>query len=400
MTTAPFVRSTEPFGPRARRWVRKNLFSSKLNSLLTVVSVVILGFLAYSLTRFVLVGAEWGVIDANRRLLFVGRFPSEEEWRLWPPLYLAAALGGLAGGTWASVSKRDLVWLAAGAAFVFIFLAHGTNGLLLGVAGLLAVGGYVLAHSVVTAGPGVRLLRQAVVAGSVLLIPFTLLLLMGFGGPSTELWGGYFTNVIIAAVAMTFSLPLGIGLALARRSPIRTLKYPAILFIEVIRAGPLVVWLFISRFVLPDLMPPIFGLDELDLLLRVMLMFTIFTSAYIAEIVRGGLQSVPRGQVEAGEALGMSAVAITVSIVLPQALRAVIPALVGQLIALWKDTSLVFIVGLLDFTQAGNATLFQADFSGRQKEVYVFIGFGFWLVAFAMSRLSVRVERNLGIGSR
>ncbi len=399
MTATPFVRQITPFGPRSRRWAKQNLFSSKVNSVLTVVSVLVLGFLAYSVGRFVFIEAEWGVIETNRRLLFVGRFPSDEEWRLWPPLYLAAALGGLAGGAWASVSKRDIAWLAAGAAFVFVFLAHGTNGLLLAVAALLAVGGYVLSHHVLTEGKPARILRFIVIGGAVALIPFTLAVLM-FGGPSTELWGGYFTNVLIAAVAITFSLPLGIVLALARRSQIRTLKYPAIVFIEVIRAGPLVVWLFISRFVLPDFMPPILGLDTLDLLLRVMIMFTIFTSAYIAEIVRGGLQSVPRGQVEAGEALGLGTVAITVSIVLPQALRAVIPALVGQLIALWKDTSLVFIVGLLDFTRAGNATLFQADFSGRQQEVYLFIGFGFWIVSFAMSRLSVRVERNLGIGSR
>jgi general L-amino acid transport system permease protein len=400
MTVAPFTRALKPAGPRARRWVRQNLFSSTLNSILTVVSVLVVGYLTYALGRFVLVDAEWRVIEDNRRLLFVGRFPTGDEWRLWPPLYLAAVVGGLAGGIWATVSRRDLAWIAAGAAFMFIFLAHGTNGLLLAGAGLLAVGGYVLAHSVATSGYPARIVRWVVITGSILLIPFTLFILNVAGGPSTELWGGYFVNVLIAAVAITFSLPLGIVLALARRSPIRTLKYPAIAFIEVIRAGPLVVWLFISRFVLPDFMPPIFGLDQLDLLLRVMIMFTIFTSAYIAEIVRGGLQSVPRGQIEAGEALGLGTINVTVSIVLPQALRAVIPALVGQVIALWKDTSLVFIVGLLDFTRSGNATLFQSDFSGRQKEVYVFIGFGFWIVSFAMSRLSLRVERSLGIGSR
>lgn len=399
MTAAPFARDTVPFGPRARRWVRRNLFSSRFNTVLTFVSVAVLAFLAYSVIQFVFVEADWEVIEANRRLLFVGRFPGDEEWRLWPPLYLAAGLGGLAWGSWAQISKRDVAWIAAGTAFVFVFLAHGTNGLLLAIAGLLAVGGYLLAHFALNEGRHQRLVRRVVVAGSIALIPFTMGILMLGGGPSTELWGGYFTNILIASVAMAFSLPLGIALALARRSEIRTLKYPAIAFIEIIRAGPLVVWLFISRFVLPDFMPPIFGLDELDLLLRVMVMFTIFTSAYIAEIVRGGLQSVPKGQVEASQALGLGTIDTTVFIVLPQALRAVIPALVGQLIALWKDTSLVFIVGLLEFTRAGNAALFQAEFSGSHQEVYLFIGFGFWIVSFAMSRLSVRIERSLGIGS-
>lgn len=399
MTTLPYARETLPAGLKARRWIRRNLFSSTFNSILTVLSAAVLAFLAYSVARFVFVEADWRVIEANRRLLFVGRFPGDEEWRLWPPLYLAAGLGGLAWGTWARLSRRDIVWTAAGAAFVFIFLAHGSNGLLLAVAGVLAVGGYVVAHHVLVDERGRQLVRKVVIAGAIVLIPFTMGILMLGGGPSTELWGGYFTNIIIASVAMTFSLPLGILLALARRSDIYTLKYPAIVFIEVIRAGPLVVWLFVSRFVLPDFMPPIFGLDDLDLLLRVMVMFTIFTSAYIAEIVRGGLQSVPSGQVEASQALGLGAIDTTLFIVLPQALRAVIPALVGQLIALWKDTSLVFIVGLLEFTRAGNAALFQAEFSGSHQEVYLFIGFGFWIVSFAMSRLSVRIERSLGIGS-
>lgn len=399
MTAAPFSRDTVPFGPKARRWVHRNLFSSTFNSVLTVVSVAVLAFLAFSVSRFVFIEADWEVIEANRRLLFVGRYPSDQEWRLWPPLYLAAILGGLAWGAWAQVSKRDAAWMAAGAAFLFVFLAHGSNGILLAVAGFLAVAGYLLSHYVLREGRPALLVRRAVIAGAVILIPFTMGILMLGGGPSTELWGGYFTNILIASVAMAFSLPLGIVLALARRSEIYTLKYPAIVFIEVIRAGPLVVWLFISRFVLPDFMPPIFGLNELDLLLRVMVMFTIFTSAYIAEIVRGGLQSVPRGQVEASQALGLGTIDTTLFIVLPQALRTVIPALVGQLIALWKDTSLVFIVGLLEFTRAGNAALFQAEFSGSHQEVYLFIGFGFWIVSFTMSRLSVRLERSLGIGS-
>ncbi|PZC50388.1 MAG: general L-amino acid transport system permease protein [Chloroflexi bacterium] len=153
--------------------------------------------------------------------------------------------------------------------------------------------------------------------------------------------------------------------------------------------------------VLPNRLPE-FLPDALntDVIVNALIVVCLFTGAYVAEIVRGGLQSVPPGQVEAARALGLGNVHTTVLIVLPQALRAVIPALVSQLISLWKDTTLFSILSFTDALGAAQASISQADFIGRQKEVLLFIGLAFWSVAFGMSRLSQRIERALGVGVR
>jgi general L-amino acid transport system permease protein len=176
------------------------------------------------------------------------------------------------------------------------------------------------------------------------------------------------------------------------------LKYGCISIIEFVRAGPLLVWIFMAQFVLPDFLPGFVG--DVDLIVRVIIVLTVFTSAYIAEIVRGGLQSVDRGQVEAAEAVGLGAFTITFWIVLPQALRAVIPAMVSQLISLWKDTSLVAIIGAFDLLRVAQATQSQPEFRGTPHEVFLFAALMFWLVAFTMSRLSRRLEGTLGFGTR
>ena len=383
----------------ARRWVKANLFSSNANTALTVVVAAVLGWIVFALLRFVLVSADWSVIEVNRRLLALGRFPGGEEWRLWPPIYALLGLGALAFGLWLSISRGGVVLIAVVLLALFGLLFEGDNALLLGGAVLLAAAGYGVATRVRGTAREARA-RQVALVGLALVVPLVVVLLQVGEGVRPSAWGGFFLNLMLATLGIALGFPLGVGLAVGRASSLPVVRVVATAYIEFVRAAPLVAWLFMARFVLPDFLPPVAGLDRVDIVTRAIIVLAGFTGAYVAEIVRSGLQAVPRGQVEAADALGLNAVQTTTLIVLPQALRAVIPALVSQFISLWKDTTLVFALGLTEFLGAGEATLAQTAFIGREKEVLAFVALGFWAVAFAMSRLSQRIERGLGVGYR
>ena len=310
-----------------------------------------------------------------------------------------------------------VLWLAIGLTPVFLFFAHGTVGILTAAAVGLAALGYIGARIWLQDSRYVALIGQLVLASWLLTFPLALVLLVGFGGADTSLgidgvdpsrWGGFHLNILLAVVAIVASFPLGVLLALGRTSSFPVFRVASTIYIELIRGVPLITILLMAWLVLPDFLPsfsvPVLapsGLDDIELVYRVMVALTLFSAAYVAEIVRGGLQAVPRGQIEAAQALGMSTARILALIVLPQALRAVIPALVGQFISLFKDTSLVFIVGLTEMLRAGRAVAQgQIEFSGREMEVLLFVGLVFWIVAFSMSRLSQQLERNLGVGER
>jgi general L-amino acid transport system permease protein len=397
-----------PFLRRARRWARENLFGSVGNTLLTVITSLILGFLLYQILRFVFVTADWSVIEANRRLLFLGRFPAGEEWRIWPPIFVISALAGLTWGLWSRLDRQMAIILAVGLALVFVFLAEGDVAILTAVSVALTGLGYVLAQARLRRSHYLAVARQLVVAGWLLTFPLAIILLVRFDGVDPSRWGGFHLNILLAVVGIIASFPLGVLLALGRTSSFPVLRVASTAYIELVRGVPLITILLMAWFVLPKFLPsfalPIFapdGLDKMELVYRVMLAFTLFSAAYVAEAVRGGLQAVPRGQVEAAKALGLGTVATLGFIVLPQALRAVLPALVGQFISLFKDTSLVFIVGgLTDLLASGRAVTAQAEFFGRQKEALLFVGVVFWIVAFSMSRMSQRLERTLGVGER
>ena len=389
---------TRPFATRARVWTHDNLFSSRFNSVLTVVTVAILALVLYPAIRFVVSGADWEVIEVNRRLITLGVLPSNDEWRIWPPIYLAAATGGWAFGMWGRLTRRDLIWLLGTMLFMFLVLVQGTNALLFAGAPALFAGLYATAAYGVRDSPYDSLGRRLGIVAAVAVIPISLVVISQFGGAPSRLWGGIMLNIMIASIAMVFSIPLGVLLALGRAGSLKTVKFACIGFIEFVRAGPLIVWLFIGRFVAQDFLPE--SLSDIDLVLRAILVFTLFTAAYIAEIVRGGLQSVPAGQVDAAKAIGLGAVSTTVFIVLPQALKAVIPALVSQLISLWKDTTLVAILGMLDGLGTAQLSLTQPGFTDNPTEVFLFMALVFWAASFTMSRLSMRLERNLGIGER
>jgi general L-amino acid transport system permease protein len=213
-------------------------------------------------------------------------------------------------------------------------------------------------------------------------------------------WGGFYLNVFLAACAVILCFPLGILLALGRRSKLPLIRAVCTIYIELIRGAPLFVLLLMANVALQFFVPADLAPSKPT---RAIIVFTLFTGAYMAEIVRGGLQSVPRGQHEAAKAVGLSPVRQTFLIVLPQALRNVIPAQIGQLISLFKDTALAGLaMGLFELLEVSDAIVQQPDFRGQRlsPETLAFAGLLFWTVAYTMSRESQRLERRLGVGTR
>ena len=203
---------------------------------------------------------------------------------------------------------------------------------------------------------------------------------------------------LLALVGIVASFPLGVLLALGRRSDLPVLKGLCVLLIELVRGVPLVSLLFMTQVIVPLFLPEDLRVDRV---LRALFAITLFSSAYMAENVRGGLQSVPQGQVEAARVLGLGGAHTMLFIVLPQALRAVIPAIVGQFISLFKDTSLVVTVGLLDVLGIGKSiVLGNVEWVGSQREVYIFIALLFWVFTYSMSYASRKLESALGVGQR
>jgi general L-amino acid transport system permease protein len=186
-------------------------------------------------------------------------------------------------------------------------------------------------------------------------------------------------------------------LALGRRSELPVVRWFSVGYIELVRGVPLITILFMAQLILPLFLPA--GLT-IDRVLRAMVAITLFSAAYLAENVRGGLQAIPKGQFEAANALGLNGLQTMFFIVMPQALRLIIPILVGQFIALFKDTALVSIVGLLDVVGIGRTVLAQPEFLGLQREVYAFISLLYWVLSYAMSYVSQRLEVSLGVGER
>lgn len=242
--------------------------------------------------------------------------------------------------------------------------------------------------------------RHALIGAWLLSLPVIAILLYGIGDlttVSTNLWGGLLLTLSLAIVSTVASFPLGVLLAVGRQSTYPALRVFCVGYIELIRGVPLITVIFMMQIMLPLFLPSEITVERV---VRAMAGFTLFTAAYIAEIVRGGLQAIPRGQVEAARALGLNGILTLLLIILPQALRITIPALMGQFISLFKDTSLVAIVGLLDLAGIANAAANQPEFLGRQAEVYVFIALIYFLFAYAMSHGSRRLERSLGVGER
>ena len=239
---------------------------------------------------------------------------------------------------------------------------------------------------------------------SVIVFVLTLVLLRGMPGVpllqpvSVIYWGGLMLNLVLAVAGIGFSFPVGIALALGRRSRLQVLKLLCIAFIETFRGVPLITLLFMSQVLVPLAFPENFPQNSL---FRAAIVITLFSSAYMAENIRGGLQSLHPGQAEAARALGLPGWQTTLFISLPQAIRNVIPLIVGQFISLFKDTRLVYIIGMLDVVEISRAFIQgNPEYLASAKELFIFLALVFWVFTYGMSYVSRRVEQHLGVGER
>jgi len=381
-------------------WLRRNLFSTWYNALLTVVLLAVLVPLAAAILRWTLTEARWGVVSSNLRLFLIGQYPFDEAWRIWLSLSLLSVLTALSAGASGGATIRTLAtWLAAGQVLLAVLAAVSGLGPVVSLALVLnaAIIWVVFLAVRRRAVPG-RLIGLGWLAS----IPITFVLLQGlrvlpFPIVTSNLWGGLLLTFLLAIVGIVLAFPFGVLLALGRRSELPAVRFLSTAYIELIRGVPLVTILFMAAVMLPLFLP---GNVRIDQVIRAMVGITLFSAAYVAENVRGGLQAIPTGQIEAAHAIGLNAIQTNRFVVLPQALRSVIPANVGLFISLLKDTTLVTIVGLLELLGIGRAVLAQPQWFGAQLEVYVFIAVVFFILCYTMSQASYRLETALGVGSR
>ena len=343
-------------------WFRHNLFSTWYNTLLTLLCLWLLWRVVPPLLQWGLLdadftgtsredctsgGACWVFIKARFWQFMYGFYPVDQRWRV------------------------NLAFLILIVALIPLFLPRFGHKLRLAV-GILAV---------------YPIVAYCLFYGGVLGLPVV----------ETSRWGGLFLTLVIAGVGIVASLPLGILFALGRRSDMPIVRAVCIAFIEIMRGVPLITVLFMASVMLPLFLPAGVNFDKL---LRALVGVALFSAAYMAEVVRGGLQAIPKGQYEAAQALGLSYWKMMGLIVLPQALRIVIPGIVNTLIGLFKDTTLVLIIGLFDLLGIVQSSLTNASWIGFNTEGYVFAALGFWVFCFGMSRYSIYVERKLGAGRR
>ncbi|MFC2036853.1 amino acid ABC transporter permease [Chloroflexota bacterium] len=389
------------------KWLKKNLFSTWYNTLLTLVCLALIFVALKGMVTWVLFTADWSPVTDSLKLFAVGLYPTEEVWRIGAILAIVSFLAGLSWGVWGGTVRTFAIAVAAGFTIIALlpFDLYPPNDDPLDL--LLRLGFLALPALIVV---GFLLGRTRMVTGRLVLILWLLsfvlaiVLLSGFKGsevlPRVEsnLWGGLLLTFLLAIVGIVASFPIGVGLALGRQSSLPVVKVFSTLFIEIVRGVPLVTILFMASIILPLFLPEEVRIDRV---LRAMIGMTLFAAAYMAENVRGGLQSIPAGQYEAAKAVGLTGFQSMTFIILPQALRAVIPAIVGQFIALFMDTTLAIIVGLLELLAVGKAVLqTNPEWLLRDTEVFLFIAVIFWIFTYSMSHASRRLEVALGLGER
>lgn len=354
--------------PRTRgvwAWLRANLFSSLFNTILTLLALYLLAVAVPPVIRWALIdavwqapngqacheaggqeaGACWAFVGEKARFILFGRFPYAEQWR---PLLVVVLFVGLILG---SCDRR--LW--------------GLRLVLLWLVGLAAVG--------------------VLMWGGLFGLPYV----------ETLLWSGLPLTLILAVVGMVVAFPFGILLALGRRSRLPAVRAICVAYIELVRGVPLITVLFMASVMLPLFLPAGFTVDKL---LRAQIAFILFAAAYLAEVIRGGLQAIPTGQIEAADALGLGYWQRIRLIVLPQALTLVIPPLVNTFIGTFKDTSLVIIIGLFDLLGTVNAALADAQWQGFSIEAYVVAAAIYFSFCFFMSRYSQMLEREFSLSRR
>ncbi len=380
-------------------WVRKNLFSTWYNGILTVVFLFLLFQGLKSLIIWLVTQAQWAVVKTNLRLFFVGLYPQELYWRVWLSVGIIAAIAGLC---WGFSQKNSRLWsravlltlVIAVAAVVFLPVEITSRLWLLAIIFVAATGVLIGRQLPPTVGNWLPVAWPV----SFLIVLWFIKGGLGLEDTSTNAWNGLLLTLLAASISITLSFPIGVLLALGRQSSLPVVRWFSILYIEVIRGLPLIGILYFAQVMLPLFLPPEF--PNLDRVVRAIAGLILFSAAYLAENVRGGLQAVPRGQSEAARALGLNPALVVLLIVLPQALKAVIPAIVGQFIGLFKDTSLLAVMGLLELTGISRSILAQPQFQGRYGEVYLFIGVIYWVFCYLMSLASRRLEQQLNVGQR
>ena len=384
-------------GPIA--WLRQNLFSSVGNAITTIVVGAAILWVVVQVGQWAVTEARWSVVINNLRLFLIGQYPADQAWRIWLNLAIVSVLGGLSAGVYGQATRALAITLAACQVMIAALMAISPLGLVPALALLLNAG---LVMGGFVAGLRDLVPRRAITIGWLLSLPISYVLLSGIAGTqlpsvSSNLWGGLLLTMLIAVVGILLSFPLGVILALGRRSRLPAVRILSTGYIEVVRGVPLVTILFMADIILPLFLP---GEWRLDRVARAIGGVILFSAAYVAENVRGGLQAIPTGQIEASQALGLSTTQMNLNIVLPQALRSVIPANVGLFISLLKDTTLVTVVGLVELLGIGRAVLAQPESFGAYLEVYVFVAAVFFVLCYAMSQASYRLERALGVGTR
>jgi general L-amino acid transport system permease protein len=339
-------------------WIRTNLFKGWLNSCLTIIAVYLLWLIIPPFIRWAFVdslwfstgaecqqtsGACWSVVTANIRFITFGFFPYEQQWRPFVAMVLLVCL--------LFYSQNRNHWKKP-LAYAWV--------LGLGLMGLLMKGG-----------------------------------LFGLESVESSQWGGIPLTLLLSIFGLTAAYPLGVVLALGRQSKMRVVKTLCVLYIELIRGVPLISLLFMSSVVFPLFFPEGFNINAI---IRAQVAIILFTAAYIAEVVRGGLQAIPRGQYEAAESLGLNYYLTMRLIILPQALKIVIPPSVSILISAFKDTSLVVIIALFDFLKTTKTVISDPQWMGFSAEAYIFAALVYFLCCFFMSNYSRRLERELETG--
>ena len=403
----------------AIKWLRENLFPTWLNAILTLVSIYVIYWVLSEILPWMLAGiwdagsltecrairdelgyssaACWAVIADRWPQLVFGFYPSELYWR--PVLAFLLLCLAVAPILYSNL-PRKLLWFS----MAFPFVAY-----------LLLWGGTIWVPLVVAAGPAIGVLAYRAVAplaGSLAAIiaaflapilwwmflaaplaaALSSLAPIGLQAVTSKEIGGFMLAIVIGVSGIVLSLPLGILLALGRQSDLFIINKMSVAFIEIIRGVPLIVWLFTASLLLNYFLPP--G-TNFDLMLRVIIMVTLFSSAYIAEVVRGGLAALPRGQYEGADSLGLDYWQSMRLIILPQALKISIPGIVNTFIGLFKDTVLVVFIGLQDPIGFSNLIRASTDWNGIYWELFIFIGAMFFIFCFFMSRYSQYLERKL-----
>ncbi|SEM65740.1 L-glutamine ABC transporter membrane protein /L-glutamate ABC transporter membrane protein /L-aspartate ABC transporter membrane protein /L-asparagine ABC transporter membrane protein [Loktanella fryxellensis] len=401
------------------RWMRDNLFPNWINGIMTLIAIYVIyrivsGLLPWFISPtwdqpslsacralFTELGqsthqACWGVINDRWRQLMFGFYPAELYWR--PTVALFVLLAGLAPVLFGGFPRWFMAFALASPFIIFTLIWGGTIWVPIVVAlglviAVVAFRGLVKRNAILATFAGIVL---PILFWLFLVGPLTAVLSdalpIGLDPVRSNQLGGFLLSVVIGVAAIVLSLPLGILLALGRASDLFIVNKISIAFIEIVRGVPLIVWLFTASLLLNYFLPP--G-TSFDLTLRVIIMVTLFSAAYIAEVVRGGLAAVPKGQYEGADSLGLSYWQSMQLIVLPQALKISIPGIVNTFIGLFKDTTLVLFIGLLDPLGLTNAIRASTDWNGIYWELFIFIGVLFFVVCYSMGRYSMYLERKL-----